>query len=102
MGEGEEGRFLWAQLLVCAHGGGCEGACVRGGLAFTHLPSARCDLPVKDRNGWGAEGGHPDLGVCAAVTKCSAQGDLTYSFGQRQADLPEGAGVGGSPAYSRK
>lgn len=29
------------------------------------------------------------------VTKCSAQGDLTYSFGPRQADFPEGTGCGG-------
>lgn len=40
-----------------------------------------------------AGGGHPALGVCAAVTKCSAQGDLTYSFGPRQAHLPEGTSV---------
>lgn len=40
-----------------------------------------------------AGGGHPALGVCAAVTKCSAQSDLTYSFGPRQADLPEGTSV---------
>lgn len=60
-----------------------------------HLPSPPCDLPPKDRNGVGCGGGgHPALGVCATIPKCSAQGDLTYLFGPRQADIPEGSGEG--------
>ena len=39
-------------------------------------------------------GGHAALGVSAAVLKCSAQGDLAYLFGPRQAGLPEGTGEG--------
>lgn len=76
--------------------------CVRGGLVFAHLPSARCDLLLEGRNAVGHWGGHPALSVCATtVTKCSVQGDPTYLLGLgRQTSRRR---MGGAPsACSRK